>query len=72
MIIEIIVYKNSGKFYTSEVIESDIDIPFYKTEKFKEFIRNNNPANIGEGFIVTQDNGTGFHDALWRYEEIYN
>lgn len=70
MEIEIIVYKNSGKWYTSEVVNSDIEIPMFKDE-FKQFIKDNNPANIGEGFIVTKDLGNGFHDALWRYEEIY-
>lgn len=70
MRIEIIVYKSSGKWYTSEIIESDIEIPMYEDE-FKQFIKDNNPADIREGFIVTKDLGDGFHDALWRYNEIY-
>lgn len=70
MKIEITVYKNSGEWYTSEVVESAIDIPIWKDE-FKQFIKDNNPANIGEGFISTRTIGDGFHEALWRYNEIY-
>lgn len=74
MKVEIIVYKASGKWYTSDVVEVENDIPYWSDE-FKEFIRNHNPANIGEGFIVTNDvdsgEYTGFHNALWLYSEIY-
>lgn len=70
MKIEIIIYKESGKWYTHDIIESDIEIPMYK-EDFKEFIKKHNPADIGSGFIVTRDVEDGFHDALWRYNEIY-
>lgn len=74
MEIEIIVFKNSGKYYTSETVYSEQDIPMYKDEEFKQFIRDHNPANIGEGYIITKDTdrfNTGFHIALWRYNEIY-
>lgn len=56
--------------YTSEIIEIDNNIPMWD-EEFKQFIKDNNPANIGEGFISTKDIGDGFHDALWRYNELY-
>ena len=73
MEIEIIVFKNSGKYYTSETVYSEQDIPMYKDE-FKQFIRYHNPANIGEGIILTKDTdkfNTGLNIALWRYNEIY-
>ena len=73
MEIEIIVFKNSGKYYTSDTVYSEQDIPIW-SEEFKQFIKDYNPANIGEGFILTKDTdkfNTGFHIALWRYNEIY-
>lgn len=70
MKIEITVYKESGKWYTSEIVDVDENISMYQ-EDFKQFIRDNNPANIGEGFITTKDLGDGFHDALWKYNELY-
>ena len=73
MEIEIIVFKNSGKYYTSETVYFEQDIPMYK-EEFKQFIKDHNPANIGEGYIITKDTDrfdTGFHIALWTYNEIY-
>ena len=70
MEIEITVFKESGKWYTSAIAKSDTDIPIWKDE-FKQFIKNNNPADIKEGFIVTRDIGNGFHSALWMYNDIY-
>lgn len=73
MEIEIIVFKNSGKYYTSEIVCTERDISIW-TEEFKQFIKDHNPANIGEGFILTKDTdrfNTGFHIALWTYNEIY-
>lgn len=71
MKIEITVYKKNGKWYATEIVEVDKDIPMYKDE-FKQFVKENVPANIREGFISTKDLGNGFHNALWRYEEIFN
>ena len=73
MEIEIIVFKNSGKYYTSEIVHTEKDIPIW-TEEFKQFIKDHNPANIGEGYIITKDADrfvTGFHVRLWTYNEIY-
>lgn len=72
MEIMITVFKESGKYYYESIVRVDKNIPIYEKEEFKKFIRENNPANIGEGFIVTKDMGTDFHTALWRYEEVYN
>lgn len=72
MEIEITVYKESGKYYYSSIVKVEKNIPIYEREDFMKFLRENNPANIGEGFIVTNDVGTDFHTALWRYEEVYN
>ena len=73
MEIEIIVFKDSGKYYTSEIVCTERDISIW-TEEFKQFIKDHNPANIKEGFILTKDTdrfNTGFHIALWTYNEIY-
>lgn len=74
MKIEITVFKKSGKWYTSDIIESPENI-MLSDDKFKDFIRKHNPANIGEGYIVVKnvDNGecTGFHNVLWTYDELY-
>lgn len=72
MKIEITVFKNSGKYYTSEIAKSDNDIPIYD-DNFKKFIRDNIPANLGSGFIMTNDveNNQSFHIALWRYDEVF-
>lgn len=48
MKIEIIVYEESGKFYTNEIVEAKENIPMYNDD-FIEFIKNNIPAKIGEG-----------------------
>ena len=72
MKIEIIVYKESGKFYTKEIVEAKEDIPMYNDE-FIEFIKNNIPAKIGEGYIVVRDYGDNpsFHQALYTYKELF-
>lgn len=70
MKIEITVYKESGKWYTSDIVESATDIPLWKDE-FKQFIKDNNPADIGKGFIATRNVEDGFHSFLWRYEDLY-
>ena len=72
MKIKITVFESSGKYYTESIIECLDDIPMWET-KFEEFIKENNPANIGEGFILTEDlcdQNQYFHTALWKYEDI--
>lgn len=70
--IKIAIYKQSGKFYTDDVVESKKDIPMWE-EGFKEFIRNNLPVNIGEGYIIVEDaeDNTSFHNALYRFEDLF-
>ena len=72
MKIEIIVFKESGKFYTSEVVEADRNIPMYKDE-FIEFVKNNIPARIGEGYIVVRDyeDNQTVHQALYPYKRLF-
>lgn len=68
------MFKESGKYYTSEDIECDHDIYAFKKE-FIDFIKKNIPAHIGEGYIVVEDVGNydtqSFHTALYRYEELF-
>lgn len=72
MKIEIIVYKESGKFYTSNVVEAEKDIPMYEDE-FIEFVKNNVPARIGEGYVVVRDyeDNKSFHQALYPYKRLF-
>lgn len=70
MEIEITVYKENGKWYTSEIVKSDVNIPLW-SDDFIKFIKDNNPADIGGGFIATRTVGDGYHNFLWRYEELY-
>jgi hypothetical protein len=43
-------------------------------EEFMQFIRDNVPVKIGEGFIVIKDtkDNQSFHVALYRFNEIFN
>ena len=76
MKIEIIVFKGSGKYYTSDVVENEEDILMFRPE-FKEFIRSNIPAKISDGYIVIKDpedvdyDNQSFHYALYKYNEIF-
>lgn len=76
MKIEIIVFKGSGKYYTSETVENEEDILMFRPE-FKEFIRNNIPAKISDGYLVVKDmedvdyNNQSFHYALYKYDDIF-
>lgn len=75
MKIRITVYKTSGKYYTHEDVEQEEDILLFK-EEFKQFIRDNIPANLGSGFIVVDDvdeiENQSFHNVLYRYDEVFN
>ena len=72
MEIEILVFKESGKWYASQTVKNDIDIPLFKDE-FKEFIKKNLPANIGEGYVVVLDKGEhqGFHMRHYKYNDLF-
>lgn len=71
MKIRITVYKDSGKYYTDGIAESEKDIWMWE-DKFMEFVKNNLPARIGEGFVVVEDvlDDQSFHQALYRYNEF--
>ena len=72
MEIEITVYKPSGKYYTSNIVNSDKEIPLWD-DKFNEFVANNLPAIYSGGYITvadTKDDCKGFHSALYRFDEI--
>ncbi len=71
MELELVVFKESGKYYTSQVVKSDEDIFLFKDE-FKQFISDNLPARIENGFVCVMDgeeNDT-FHIALFRINEL--
>lgn len=72
MEIEITVFKNSGKYYTNDIVKSDTDIWLFKDE-FIQFVKDNLPAKIGEGFVTVRDtrDNQSFHIALYKYEELF-
>jgi len=75
MKIKITVFKPSGKYYTHEIIEHKEDIFLFKDE-FKQLIRDNLPANLGNGYVLVQDaededDGQTFHIALYTYEDLF-
>ena len=74
MKLEIDVYKDSGKWYTGHTVTYTENIDIWD-ERFKDFLRNNLPARIGEGFIVVKDvdhiSHDGFHNCLLRYSELF-
>jgi hypothetical protein len=72
MDIEITVFKESGKYYTSDTVHNNEDIYLFKDE-FLEFVKNNLPARIGEGFVMVKDasDNQTFHIALYRYNELF-
>ncbi len=70
--IEIMVFKDTGKYYTSAVVESETAFHLWD-DAFAEFVRNNLPAKIGDGYVVVKDvePGEGFHCRLYRYHELF-
>lgn len=74
MEIDIVVYKESGKYYSNNVVVSEVDIPLY-SDDFIPFVVKNLPARVEGGFVVVRDanddNGT-FHEALYRMDELLN
>lgn len=50
--IRISVFKPSGKWYTSTEIEVNEEYPVW-SDDFKELIKNNLPARIEDGYVVT-------------------
>lgn len=73
MKIKITVYKDTGKFYTSEEVEHSEDIPSWEDE-FKDFIIKNLPAKYTDGYVVVEDIGDNetFHNSLYKMNELLN
>lgn len=68
------VFKDTGKFYAEDIVECET-VPVYR-EEFKKVLKKNLPADIGEGFVVINDEGFEEHNnnllynALYRYYEL--
>lgn len=72
MELEVTVYKESGKYYTSSIIRSEKEIPLWKDD-FKVFVANNLPALYSGGYVTvadTKDDCEGFHHALYKFDEL--
>lgn len=69
--ISIDIYKQSGKWYTGSEATNPTDIPSWE-ESFREFLCDNLPARIGEGYIVVKDfpDGEGFHNHVYQYADV--
>lgn len=72
MELKITIYKESGKYYTDEIINHEKDLQPW-SEEYREFLRNNLPATCSEGYIVVEDASEeqSFHNALYRYEDLF-
>ena len=70
MEIEIVVFKESGKYYTSSIVRHEENIPLWE-DSFKSFVRDNIPAKLGEVFVVVNNLGDGFHTHLWKYNQLF-
>lgn len=66
------VYKNTGKFYTENTIESDKSIHLFEKESFIKLLADNGVPFIEDGFVVTTDldDGEGFHNHLFQCNEL--
>lgn len=51
MKIQITVYKSTGKYYASEIVEHEKDIPMWEDEYIK-LVRKNLPATLSDGYVV--------------------
>lgn len=74
MRIKITVFRQTGKYYTSCIVGGDRDIPLFE-EEFTQFVTENLPADLGEGYVLVQDaedadSSQSFHIRLYRREEI--
>lgn len=69
--IRITMYKDSGKYYTDEVVTSEKNM-FEWSDEFKRFVVDNLPATLSEGYIVVEDmpDGHGFHNVLYKTSEL--
>lgn len=72
MKIKITIYKESGKYYTDEIVENKKDI-FAWEEEFRDFVRNNIPAKLNQGYITVEDvnDNQSFHQILYKYEDLF-
>ena len=72
MEIEIIIFKNSGKYYTSDTVKNDKDIWLFEQE-FKDFVIVNLPAKLSDGYIMVRDtsDNQSFHTRLYTYNQLF-
>lgn len=72
MKINIVVFREDGEFCNDTVVEVPSDIPYWHDE-FKKIVRDNNPEDIGEGYIMTDDLNNDdpfYYCKLWKYDDI--
>ena len=72
MELEIIMFKETGKYYTSCIVKSEENIPIYD-DRFDKYIKDNLPATIN-GYVVVRDTETmeGFHLHMYTTYQLKN
>lgn len=68
----ITVYKDTGKFYAEETIETHKNIELYETQTMAELIAKSGIPLLTDGFILVDDlpGGTGFHKHLYKVNDL--
>ena len=69
--ITVTAYKDTGKYYTSCIIQQEENIQLYDISKLKNLLNGRIPF-LKNGYIVIHDNknGEGFHDHLFKTNDL--
>lgn len=69
MNLTITVYKDTGKFYTSETVNVPADTQMWH-ENFRQLIRDNLPAVYSGGFVTVVGDGENFINCMFKMDEL--
>lgn len=71
MILEITIYKDTGKYYASTIVDiADMDMC---DSGYAEHIRNHVPGRYSGGYVTVRDAAPGqsFHNALYTWGQLF-